>query len=78
MLTCQAVVELVTDYLEDSLVASDRASFEAHLATCDACTIYVDQTRRTVHAVRTVGQDLPVPPCDDLVEAFRDYGAGSR
>ncbi len=76
MLTCQAVVELVTGYLENALSARDRGSFEAHLATCDGCTVYVDQMRRTIGVLRTVGPDLPIPPCDDLVEAFRDYRRG--
>lgn len=74
MLTCQAVVELVTDYLEDALPTRDRASFETHLATCAECSVYVDQIRQTIHAVHKVGQDLPIPSCDDLVEAFGDYG----
>ncbi len=76
MLTCQAVVEIVTDYLEDALSPCDRKSFEAHVAGCEECRVYVDQMRRTVHALRTVGPDLPVPPCDELVEAFRDYRGG--
>ncbi len=73
MLTCQAVVELITDYLEDALSVRGRGSLEAHLASCDACTVYVDQMRRTVHALGTVGPDLPIPPCNDLVETFRGY-----
>ena len=31
-LTCQQLVELVTDYLEGALSAPERARFEAHLA----------------------------------------------
>ena len=31
-LTCQELVELVTDYLEGALPAAERARFEAHLA----------------------------------------------
>ena len=30
--TCQQMVELVTDYLEDRLEAGDRLRFEQHIA----------------------------------------------
>lgn len=76
VLTCQAVVELITDSLEDALPARDRGAYEVHLASCAACTVFVDQMRRTVYALRTVGPDLPIPPCDELVETFRDYRGG--
>ncbi len=36
-LICQDLIELVTDYLEDALSASERARFEAHIADCPYC-----------------------------------------
>ena len=45
-LTCQELVELVTDYLEGALAHADRARFDAHIAACEHCTEYLAQFRR--------------------------------
>jgi anti-sigma factor RsiW len=78
-LTCQATVELVTDYLEDSLEAPVRARFERHLRTCPDCVAYVEQTRRTAE---TLGRVQPEPPAGPtraaLLEAFRDFHRDER
>jgi anti-sigma factor RsiW len=72
-ISCQEVVELVTDYLEGALSPSDVARFEHHLTICDGCAYYVDQIRMTVEAVGRIGED-DVPPeiRDGLLAAFRD------
>ena len=44
-LTCQQVVELVTEYLDGVMEPRRRARFEAHLAGCDGCTNYLEQFR---------------------------------
>ena len=43
---CQDVVEIVTDYLEGSLVGFERARLEAHLKDCDGCDVYLEQIQR--------------------------------
>jgi anti-sigma factor RsiW len=52
-MTCKELVELVTEYLDESLPAIDRERFDAHLATCPFCTLYLEQMRDTI---RTMGQ----------------------
>lgn len=47
-LTCQEIVELVTEYLDGTLSSSDRESFDRHLAICDGCTAYLEQFRETI------------------------------
>jgi hypothetical protein len=73
-ISCQDVVELVTDYLEGAMSRQDVARFEHHLSLCDGCIFYVDQVRMTIAAVGRIGED-DVPPeiRDDLVAAFRDF-----
>ncbi len=56
-LPCRSLVELVTDYLEDALEPGDRRRVDAHLATCEGCTTYVEQLRLTVDAIGR----LPAP-----------------
>lgn len=74
-MTCKELVELVTDYLEDALSASERRRFDEHLATCPYCQIYMDQMRQTI---RTLGH-LPeeaIPP--ETLEALRARFRGWR
>jgi len=73
-ISCQEVVELVTDYLEGALVPDVRERFEHHLTICDGCLWYVDQIRMTVDAVgRIREEDVPPATRDGLVAAFRGF-----
>ena len=40
-LTCIEIVELVTEYLEGGLSATERERFEEHLGFCDWCVTYL-------------------------------------
>jgi anti-sigma factor RsiW len=73
-ISCQQVVELVTEYLEGALSPEDAVRFEHHLTICDGCAFYVDQIRMTIAAVGRAGED-DVPPGirDELLAAFRDF-----
>jgi len=73
-LSCQEVVELVTDYLEHALEPERAALFEQHLNFCDGCEWYVEQIRATIATVgRIEEQDVPPEARDRLVAAFRDW-----
>ena len=72
-LTCQELVELVTDYLEDALAPADRARFEAHLAGCPGCDRYVDQMRTTIALARDTRDAEPAPGVSELLAVFRDW-----
>ena len=75
-LTCQELVELVTDYLEGSLPATESARFEAHLAECDGCTTYVEQLRTTIRLVgRLTEEALSNEARETLLTAFRRWKA---
>ena len=76
-LTCQELVELVTDYLEESLPAEERARFEEHVMTCPPCRAHIDQLRRTIHVVGNLSaEELPPEAEEDLLSAFRDWRRG--
>lgn len=76
-LTCQELVELVTDYLEDRMPPDERMRFELHLCTCTGCRVYLDQIRAVVRASgRLAEEDLPPVVRDDLLEAFRRWRRG--
>ena len=72
--SCQEVVELVTDYVEHALPADRTALFEQHLNFCDGCVWYVDQIRTTIASVgRIEEQDVPPETREQLLAAFRDW-----
>jgi anti-sigma factor (TIGR02949 family) len=72
--TCQEVVELVTDYFDGALSPDDAELFEQHLNFCEGCEWYVDQMRTTMSTVGQITEEK-VPPemRDRLLAAFRDW-----
>ncbi len=73
-LTCQELVEIVSDYLEGALPERDRVRFEAHLRTCEGCTRYLDQMRTTIHLMGTLTEeDLDPGAKDQLLQVFRAW-----
>ncbi len=73
-LVCQQVVELVTDYLEDTLPRSERKRFEYHLRHCPNCTNYLEQMRLTITATGTLGaEDLPPQALEEFTELFHRW-----
>ena len=73
-LTCQQLVELVTDYLEGAMPPEDRDRFEQHLVLCDGCAWYLDQMRTTVALAGSLTpESIPVETQQRLLTVFRDW-----
>ena len=73
-LTCEELVELVTDYLETALSPSDRMRFEEHMMTCPSCQAHLDQMKLTIDTVGRLSTDALPPDAErDLLDAFRDW-----
>ena len=73
-LTCQELVELVTEYLENSLSEDVRARFELHLGVCPGCVDYLDQIRATIRATGQLREESLQPQVrDELLKAFRTW-----
>lgn len=71
---CRELVELITDYLEDRLTPRDRSRFEAHLAECEACRVYLEQFRQTIRVLgRLPEESLSSDARDALLAAFRGW-----
>jgi len=72
--TCQEVVELVSDYLDRTLAADEASLFEQHVNFCDGCEWYLDQLRATIATVGRISEeDVPPETRDRLLAAFRDW-----
>jgi hypothetical protein len=52
-LTCQQVVELVTEHLEHALEGPVAAAFDEHVSLCAACARYL---RQMTEAVAVLGR----------------------
>jgi anti-sigma factor RsiW len=77
-LSCQELVELVTDYLEDALPPGERARFEAHIEPCDGCRTYLEQIRTTIELTGRVTPAQLDPAAEAaLLGAFRDWHSRS-
>lgn len=72
--SCQELVELVTDYLEGALAPADLRRFEEHVARCDACTEYLHQLRQTIQAVGAITpEDLSPESEAELLAVFQSW-----
>ena len=73
-ITCQELVELVTEYLEGTLPPETREAFEAHVSVCPGCETYLDQMRETVRITGALTEEQLDPAArDELLAAFRDF-----
>ena len=73
-LTCQELVELVTEYFEGALPAIDRTRFEAHLGECEGCTAYLEQMKQTIWIVGRITPDNVSPVArTELLKIFHDW-----
>jgi anti-sigma factor RsiW len=76
-LACVELVELVTEYLEGALDAADHARFEAHVAACADCSVYLEQMRITLRVVGHMEPDGLDPEVErGLLRAFTHWKAG--
>jgi anti-sigma factor RsiW len=77
-LSCQELVELVTEYFEGALSPEDARLFEQHAATCEGCGRYLDQMRRAIELAGRLTPESIDPEAEAaLLSAFRDWKSRS-
>ena len=73
-LSCNEIVEMVTDYLEGDLDQPTTVALEEHLRLCPGCDRYVDQIRETVSTLGSITSESLSPQAQSgLLEAFRTF-----
>jgi anti-sigma factor RsiW len=73
-LTCQELVEAITDYLEGTMGRDERQRFDAHLAECPHCVHYIEQMRYTLAALGRLHEESLSPELRDrLLESFQGW-----
>ena len=66
-MTCNELVELITEYLEDAMPQEMRGLVEEHLADCDGCTAYLEQYRTTIRLTGMLTEDQVVPEAREIL-----------
>jgi anti-sigma factor RsiW len=73
-MTCQELVEVITEYLEGTLGTVDRGRFAEHLSTCQGCRNYLEQMRTTIRLTGMLRPEALSPATrQGLLDAFRDW-----
>ncbi len=76
-LACRELVELLTEFLDDSLDERTRTQVEQHLVLCGGCAEYLRQFRATIGTTRKLAEeDLLEPVKESLLHAFRHWRQG--
>jgi len=78
-MSCQELVELVTDYFDGTLSSRERRRFEKHIADCHWCSLYIEQMRTTIRTVGRIDVDSLSPTAkDELLQALRTWHADAQ
>ena len=73
-MTCKELVDLITEYLDGALPASNRLRFEQHLDRCSYCHLYLEQMRQTIRAVGYLSEEsIPDDAKTLLLRVFDDW-----
>ena len=77
-LSCQELVELVTEYLEDAMPQELRDRFDLHISHCSGCQTFLDQMRATIRATGRLSPESLSPEAErTLLDAFRGWRQAS-
>jgi predicted anti-sigma-YlaC factor YlaD len=73
--SCQEMIEVVTNYLEDALPPDVRQQFERHLSYCAGCGTYFDQMGETIRQTSMVPREESLAPAlrEEIVAQFRTW-----
>lgn len=73
--TCQEMIEVVTNYLDEALPSEEQQRFERHLSYCAGCATYFDQMLETIRQTGKVPRDESLPPAlrEEIVAQFRAW-----
>jgi anti-sigma factor RsiW len=75
-LTCQELVELITDYLEGALSPADRRRFDQHISKCDWCKIYIEHIKLTIKVAGKLSEaSIDQRAKEELLAIFRHWNA---
>jgi len=80
MLSCKEVTKLADDLVDKKLPFSQRVSVQFHLFICVRCRAYVDQVRKTVATLKTMGNAAKADEAtvQSTLKKLHDHGVGPK
>jgi predicted anti-sigma-YlaC factor YlaD len=66
---CRTIVKELSNYLDEALDSSLKASIEKHLQDCEDCRLVVDTTKKTI---QIFCNSEPAPLPEDTRQRLRD------
>ena len=73
-MSCKELVELATEYLEETMSAPDRARLEQHLENCPGCVNYLEQMGQTLSVLGHIPEEeVSTKAQAELVGLFRKW-----
>lgn len=73
-MTCEELIEFLSDYLNGELPPDVVTAFEEHLAICPDCVAYIDSYQKTIDLAKDaiLNPETPVPDevPEDLIKAI--------
>lgn len=73
-MTCQDVVERVTDYVERALLPAETTLFEGHLRSCEGCHTYLEQMQQLARSLGAVENPAVTPATrESLHNLFQSF-----
>jgi anti-sigma factor (TIGR02949 family) len=70
-LTCHELFDFLMAYLDGELPQAERAAFDAHLAACPPCLVYLETYQDAVRLGKAACGEADVPEVpDELVRAI--------
>ncbi len=76
-MSCQKLLEFLTEYVDGQLPMSQRLAFELHLAICRDCRSYLHNFKATIAATKQASNDVTDMP-EDLVKAILNSRRGQQ
>ena len=68
-MNCRNIVKELSNYLDEALDSTLKASIEKHLANCQDCKVVVDTTKQTIQ-IYCNSEPAPLP--EDTRQRLRD------
>ena len=70
MISCEHLLEFLTDFVEQTLSHDERSRFEEHLAVCPECVNYLRNFEATIRATRSAYGRAAARVPEQLIQAI--------
>jgi anti-sigma factor RsiW len=76
--TCREITEFLREFVAGELPADTQREFDAHVARCHDCVVFLDQYKTTILASRAAfdvpDDDVPEELIDAIMKALKGAG----